>query len=38
MCAWRGQDNLHESILSFCLMDPGDQTQIVRLAANVFTC
>lgn len=26
MCAWRGQDNLHESVLSFCLMGPRDQT------------
>ena len=29
-CMWRSEDNLQESDLSFYLVDPGDQGQVIR--------
>lgn len=30
----QSSDNLHESVLSFCHVDPGDQTQVIRLPSK----
>lgn len=30
-----GHDNLWESVLSFCLMNPGDQSQAAGLAVSI---